>query len=247
MNCDEAKLLTSAYGDGELESLRALSVERHLAGCPECAASREAFVVLRSEIRRCAPYYAAPAALRERVARLVPAAAEPAQPRSLFFSGVALGCAATILVWFIATTAVGRFTEEGLAREAVTSHVHATLADRLLSVASTDSHTVKPWLTAHLDYAPPVKDLAAQGFPLMGARIDRLDERAVAVLVYGYRNHRIGVFVRPHEGGELATTMSTVRGFNVAHARRGGMEWVAVSDLNAETLHDLAASLARSD
>jgi len=244
MNCHEARVLLPAYGDGELDPLRTADFERHLSACAECTAGLDAFHALRRKIRAHAPYHAAPAALRERIERIGKAHAEPARPRRTFFAGLALGCAATVLAWFVTTAAIDRIDGSAFERAVVATHVHATLGDRLVTVASSDRHTVKPWLTARLDYAPPVKDMASEGFPLLGGRIDTLDNRAVAALVYGYRDHRIGVFVRPHDGADLPAEMGVVRGFNVAHLRRGGMEWWAVSDLNAEQLRGLVTSLA---
>jgi anti-sigma factor RsiW len=247
MNCQEALLLVPAYGDGELDPLQSAQIERHLGACAECAASLDAFFALRAKIRDGAPYYTAPPALRARVASLASTTSRRLPRPRGFLSGLALGCAATLLVWFVSTATMDRLESRTVERDVVASHVQATLGDRLLSVASSDRHTVKPWLTARLDYAPPVKDLAAEGFPLLGGRVDRLDDRAVAALVYGYRDHRIGVFVRPHDGGDLAPVLTTVRGFNVAHARQDRMDWWAVSDLNADALRGLVTSLSRSD
>jgi anti-sigma factor RsiW len=89
--------------------------------------------------------------------------------------------------------------------------------------------------------------LAGEGYPLLGGRVDTLDGHDVAALVYGYRDHRIGVFVRPHAGFDVLPETTVERGFNVVHTRRNRMEWWVVSDLNAPQLREFAASLARDD
>ena len=114
--------------------------------------------------------------------------------------------------------------------------MRATLSHHLVDVASSDRHTVKPWLSSRLDYAPPVSDLAAEGLVLEGARLERLQQGTVATLVYRYREHHIDVFVRPQAGTSLPQRPDVVRGFNVAFTQGAGMQWIAVSDLNAAQL-----------
>jgi anti-sigma factor RsiW len=127
----------------------------------------------------------------------------------------------------------------------VANHARATLADRLTDVASSDQHTVKPWLSARLDYSPPVHDFSADGLPLMGGRIDYLDGRPVATLVYKYRDHTIDVFIRPVASRKLSSSpkSANLRGFNVAHGTAAGMECWAVSDVGTDVLASLVAHL----
>jgi anti-sigma factor RsiW len=113
---------------------------------------------------------------------------------------------------------------EDIAVEAVTSHVRATLGHQLIQVASSNQHTVKPWLSARLDYSPPVPDLKNEGFELVGGRVDYVDRHPVATLVYRIRDHNIDVFVRPESARAPPTALRTVRGFNVAHATGSGMD-----------------------
>jgi anti-sigma factor RsiW len=137
-----------------------------------------------------------------------------------------------------------------LAAEAVADHVRATLSNHLTDVATSDRHTVKPWLSARLDYSPPVQDLSGEGFALTGARVDYLEKCAVATLVYRYRQHVVDVFVRPGTGGAARSSrppVSTVRGFNVVRASGAGMDWLAVSDTNAEALMAFVERLAGGD
>ena len=145
----------------------------------------------------------------------------------------------------IGTTVLEWRANEDFAAAAVATHVRATLGDRLIEVASSDRHTVKPWLSARLDYSPPVQDLASEGFTLIGGRLDYLERRNVATLVYRYHQHTIDVFVRPETSRAAAPELRTVRGFNVARASGPSMEWLAVSDAEPAVLTAFVQRLAR--
>jgi len=157
--------------------------------------------------------------------------------------GAVAGCAATLFAWMIGTTVLDWRAGQDLVAEAVTSHVRATLGNQLIQVASSNQHTVKPWLSARLDYSPPVQDLSQEGFPLTGGRVDYLDRHPVATLVYRFRDHNIDVFVRP-ESSHPPPAPRTVRGFNVASAKGSGMEWIGVSDVSADVLANFVQRLA---
>ncbi len=252
MNCNDAQALIGAYADGETNRLRKHSIEAHLRACPECAAKHEQVLTLRARLRAEVPRYSAPAGLRGRVQARIETTPPSRRQTSLAWGGrwgwaaggALAGCAATMLAWFVGTTVLEWRVNQDVAVEAVTSHVRATLANQLVQVASSDQHTVKPWLSAHLDYSPPVRDFASDGFPLVGGRVDYLDGRAVATLVYRFRNHTIDVFVRP-ESARAPPAMRTLRGFNVAHATGSGMDWLAVSDANADVLASFVQRVAR--
>ena len=251
MNCNEAGTLVARYADGEIDSLQGHSIEQHLRGCAACAAKHQGVLALRAQIRAEVPYFPAPPALRERVRALLanardvpPARARPERDRWRWLTGGALaGCTATMLAWVLGTAVIDWRANEDVAVEAVATHVRATLNNHLIEVASSDQHTVKPWLSARLDYSPPVRDLANEGFTLSGGRLDTLDKQQVATLVYRYRLHTIDVFVRP-ELAHAPSALRTVRGFNVAHATGSGMDWLAVSDVSADVLTAFVQRLA---
>jgi anti-sigma factor RsiW len=161
--------------------------------------------------------------------------------------GALAGCTATMLAWVLGTAVIDWRTNDDLATEVVASHVRATLGSHLVEVASSDQHTVKPWLSARLDYSPPVQDLTNEGFALTGGRLDTLEHRPVATLVYRYRQHTIDVFVRPESAHAPTPALRTVRGFNVARANGSGMDWLAVSDVSADVLSAFVQRLARAD
>ncbi|HEX4583669.1 MAG TPA: zf-HC2 domain-containing protein [Burkholderiaceae bacterium] len=254
MNCDEAGTLVTPYADGEISGLRRRSVEKHLRACALCAASHQDVLALRARLRAEVPTFKAPPQLRARVRSLLAAtgAAAPAGPRLLrdhwrwLARGALAGCTATVLAWVAASAVIDWRSNQDIAAEAVAAHTRATLSDHLIQVASSDQHTVKPWLSARLDYSPPVQDLASEGFALSGGRLDTLDKRQVATLVYRYRQHTIDVFVRP-ESARAPSEPRTVRGFNVAHATGSGMDWLAVSDVSPDVLTAFVQRLARAE
>lgn len=255
MDCHEATALLQAYGDGELDPVRSAEMERHLLGCAACAARRDELSALRTRIRAEVPYHRAPAAVRARALAALDAAVSTNAPSrrphgrwSWLTAGALAGCAATVLAWLVGTAVLDWQTDHDLVTEAVTNHTRATLGNRLIDVASSDQHTVKPWLSARLDFSPPVQDLSAEGFPLAGGRLDYLDRHPVATLVYHYRLHTIDVFVRPlaAKAPEAAPPkLATQRGFNVVHETGSGMDWWAVSDVSADVLTDFLRRLAR--
>src|SRR6266536_4578026 len=180
------------------------ATDQNVFGCADCAVRRDELASLRSRIRSEVPYYTAPPALHARVTAALARAPDatpperPARDRWRWLTAGALaGSAATVFAWFVGSAVLDWQVGTDLVAETVANHARATLGNRLTDVASSDQHTVKPWLSARLDYSPPVRDLANEGFALLGARLDSLDRRPVAVLVYGYRQHTIDVFVHP--------------------------------------------------
>jgi anti-sigma factor RsiW len=256
VKCENAQTLVAAYADGELDGIRRHSVEKHLRTCARCAAAHAEILTLRARVRKEAPYFAAPPGLQERVRATIastPAARTTARARRWSWmsgggagaaavrsrwqwlsSGAIAGCAATVLAFVVGNAALDWRAGHDLATQAVESHVRATLDRRLIDVASSDRHTVKPWLSERLDYSPPVRDLAAGGFPLLGGRLTTLEGKPVATLVYGYRKHTIDVFVQP--AARQAPPLRELRGFNVAHVTDSGWDWLAVSDAGPEVL-----------
>jgi anti-sigma factor RsiW len=255
MNCKQAETLIAAYADGEVDALRGYSIKKHLLGCAGCAAGHEQVLALRARIRAEAPYFGASPALHARVRAMVAAvrASVPTQSRPTgdrwrwLTGGVLAGCTASVFAWMLGTTVLAWRANEDFAVAAVATHVRATLGDHLIEVASSDQHTVKPWLSARLDYSPPVQDLATEGFALIGGRLDYLERRPVATLVYRYRQHTIDVFVRPETSHASMSALRTVRGFNVAGARGPSMDWLAVSDAEPAVLSAFVPRLAGED
>jgi anti-sigma factor RsiW len=255
MNCKQLETLVAAYADGELDALRTYPMKQHLRGCNGCAAKHRSILALRERIRAEVPKFVASPALHARVRAAVGAVSAYAPPRPRptvdrwrwLTGGVLAGCAASVFAWMLGTTVLAWRANEDFAVAAVSAHVRATLSNHLIEVASSDRHTVKPWLSARLDYSPPVQDLANEGFPLIGGRLDYLDRRPVATLVYRYGQHTIDVFVRPDTSSAPMSPLRTVHGFNVARASGLGMDWLAVSDAEPAALSAFVQRLARED
>jgi anti-sigma factor RsiW len=192
------------------------------------------------------PYYTAPDGLRERVQAAVrrPRARRPAPWRP---AALMTGLAAALVLLVAGAWRLGgqrRAADVELAA-VLDGHLRSLGPGHLADVASTDQHTVKPWFAGKLDFSPPVVDPAAEGFPLVGGRVDVLDGRNVAALIYSRRSHVINVFVRPLGPGESgAGRDGERRGYNVVSWSDGGMRFWAVSDLNVRELEQLRSLLA---
>jgi anti-sigma factor RsiW len=235
MNCKDVLNLVHGYIDGELDLVKSLEIEQHLDACPACKVQYDQARELGSGIRAHALYYAAPPALRTRIAANLPREAASGA-RMWRWGGMAAALAlSTVLGLGFGLAFLQPGADERLAREVVAAHVRSLMADHLMDIASSDQHTVKPWIDGKLDFAPPVEDLAAQGYVLAGGRLDYLDGRSVMALVYRRHAHVINLFVWPQaSAAESGVRSDSGQGYNVAHFTRAGMAFWAVSDLNPE-------------
>jgi mycothiol system anti-sigma-R factor len=262
MNCEEATKLMDGYLDGELDPMTSQKIEQHLRECHKCERAYAAHTAVANAISRDAPYYKAPAELRQRIQSSLRDAvgvrdsrgsarenhALPTSPRAerrlvlpeISWNWLALA-AAIILAAIIASSFLSRLrppaSDQFLATQLIASHVRSLMADHLTDVASSDQHTVKPWLDTKLDFAPPVVDLSEEGFPLIGGRLDYLDKRPVAALIYGRRKHFINVFVWPAASNETKAPIAITRqGYQLLHWADSDFNYWAVSDVNANDL-----------
>ena len=147
--------------------------------------------------------------------------------------------AAAVMVLALVPFLRGPSTDELLTREVVSSHVRSLMATHLADVASSDHHTVKPWFAGKLDFSPPVEDLAKQGYPLVGGRLDYLKNRPVAALVYQRQKHFINLFIWPADSApDVRANTVSLQGYNLAYWAKSGMTYWAVSDLNSSELQE---------
>jgi anti-sigma factor RsiW len=247
MTCDEAEILLHALIDGELDAGHAREVEDHIAGCPNCTAQLQAYREMSKAVADADLRYAAPPELRRRIEASLPQteASLPqtrAPNRRSVLKGFAMGSAVS------AIAATGLFAivlrgddDQRIMSEVVSAHLRSLQAGHLTDVISTDQHTVKPWFNGKLDVSPPVIDLTAQGFTLIGGRLDYVDTRAIGAIVYRRRQHVINLFVAQTPGTERrAAKTETIQGFNIRHWTDRGLNYWAVSDLAADELAEFS-------
>ena len=239
MNCEEASALMHALIDGELDAGHAREVEAHIAGCPDCAVRLREFNELRQAMTPASLRYTAPASLRARIEGKLPAPRSVPSRRAVL-GGFAAGAGATAIAASGLLLMVMRGDEQKhILDEVVSAHLRSLQAQHLIDVASSDQHTVKPWFNGRLDAAPPVADLTAQGFTLLGGRLDYVDAKPVAAIVYRRRVHIINLFCAPAPGsGHRGATMESLHGFNVRRWSENGLNLWAVSDIEADELQD---------
>jgi anti-sigma factor RsiW len=245
MTCDEAALLVQALVDGELDAGHAREVEAHAKSCARCGAELAAAQELRRALAGRRLSFAAPEGLRAKIERQMPAPRQT-QSRRAVLKGFVVGSAASALAAATVGVVVLRHDDENrILGEAVSAHLRSLQADHLTDVLSTDRHTVKPWFNGRIDLAPPVVDLAGQGFTLIGGRLDYIDGKPVAALVYRRRVHVINLFVAQRLGfANASPKLEGVQGFNVLRWNELGLDFLAISDLNREELQEFGNKYA---
>jgi anti-sigma factor RsiW len=241
MICEEARSLIHGYADGELDLAGSMEIEAHLNACPMCARELASLRLLSKSLGDPALYHAAPKLLADEIRASL--GATPIPRRQLPWRTLAI--AASIL-FFIALAALTIHstapTASQIAQHITSAHVRSMMANHLADVASTDQHTVKPWFNGKLDFSPPVIDLAEQGFPLLGGRLDYIEDHAAAALIYKRHQHVINLFVWPDTStADSVPTQMERQGYHLLHWANAGMNFWAVSDLNFDELKQFAA------
>src|SRR5215472_15497208 len=226
--------LLHAYVDGELDLANARETERHLEGCAVCRGTEKAIRELRSAVTSEAIVYHAPAHLRRNVRaalrREAKSTRQSLSPWLMFATGAAF---AAMILGFVLFQTTRAARTEAIVDQVVANHVRSLLAAQLVDVVSSDQHTVKPWFDGKIDFAPEVRDLSANGFPLVGGRLDYLGDKTVVALVYQRNKHPINLFITPAIGSRDSSPVSfTRRGYNILAWTHGEMNYWAVSDLN---------------
>ena len=243
MNCNLAQHVLHGYLDGELDAAGAADFERHLAGCKVCVAELEAQEALRGSLKRAQLFEKAPAGLREQFQAKKQIAEMPVRRReSDAWKWLAAAAALVLLLygtWRTFPGFVGDGRETRLSAQLVDEHIRSLQPGHLNDVVSSDQHTVKPWFDGKLDFSPEVRDFAAQGFPLQGGRLEVVEGRSVAALVYGRRKHIINVFLWPSAEGGKSMQSGSRQGYNWIRWNNGNFEMWAVSDVNSAELREL--------
>jgi anti-sigma factor RsiW len=256
-NCPEVHLLLQADADGELTPAESAMAEAHLDHCLPCLRLRAQILALRPQIRRDVRSFEPPDELLTIIRARLAAIAPPPEPvpvlandnsrpwwrrmRSAGPFGGGFAAAACLALTFLMPQA------SSLSDAVVSDHIRALQPGHLIDVVSTDQHTVKPWFDGRLDFAPPVKDFKAVGFPLQGGRLDYLNGNQAAALIYKRGQHIIDLFVWPEDGHFGAgITSGSLHGYNYVRWHQDGMAFWAVSDLEADDLNGFAR-LTQSD
>jgi anti-sigma factor RsiW len=237
MNCEEAEVLLHALIDGELDAGHARDVENHVADCPRCAAALRDYREMSKAIAEAGVRYSAPPPLRRRIEAALPQPVA-APSRRAVLRGFVVGSAVS------AMAATGLFAIilrnddiERIQSEVVSAHLRSLQAGHLTDVISTDQHTVKPWFNGKLDVSPPVIDLTAEDFKLIGGRLDYVDARPIGAVVYKRRAHVINLFVAQTANTERHNAkITTLQGFNIRRWSDRGLNYWAVSDIGADEL-----------
>ena len=244
MNCQESKSQLQAYLDGELDLTRSLEQEEHLGECSACSQALNSLRLLQQSLRKDSLRFQPPAVLEKRVRS---ALHREGGTRAQIFRWRWLIpglTAASLIIVFAGYFLTRTPADISVSGEIVSSHVRSLMtSSHLIDVPSEDPHTLKPWFDGKLDFSPPVKDLTAQGFTLIGGRLDYIANRPVAVLIYQRRKHVINLFVWPAANGDTKPAVQVRQGYNLIHWAKSGMTYWAVSDLNLAELQQLAEEL----
>ena len=248
MSCQITQEFIHAYVDGELDMSRSLEIEQHMQECQACASAYHNQIALRTAFKDSSLYHSAPPRLEKRIRSSLRREAKSEVGRHWFGwrwlpVGVALACVLLMaLVTWQAVPGLRPSGDEFLAQEIVSNHVRSLqLESHHIDVVSEDPHTVKPWFDGKLDFAPPVKDFSSQGFPLIGGRLEYVNNRAVAALIYQRQKHYINLYIWPANQSNASAEVTTKRqGYNLLHWTNSGMTYWAISDLNGVELHEFA-------
>ena len=243
MTCAEAEILLHALLDGELDAGHAREVEAHLEICPRCAAQLRAYRELQQAMPTAQLRFTAPMSLRHRIERALPSAPQRASSRRSVLKGFAMGSALSAAVAATLVIAIVRTDhDQRVLGDVLSAHLRSLQGDHLTDVQTSDQHTVKPWFNGKVDVAPPVVDLTAQGFRLIGGRLDYVDGRAVASIVYRRRTHVINLFIAQGATSERhGAKLEKVQGFNIRRWSVQGLDFWAVSDIDADELQEFGS------
>src|SRR5262245_54824603 len=245
MNCQESKRWLDAYLDGELDLPRAVELEGHLQDCPACAQAQQRLFSLREAIRAAA--FQAPQSLARRVRTALLSQTRSVRPQRTPFRwwlswGFGSAAATLCLAVILAQTVFQTGPEQRVLNEITDSHIRSLMGTHLVDVASSDQHTVRPWFEGKVDFAPPVPNLSAKGFEIIGGRLDYIAGRPTATLVYQIRKHYISLFIQPAASPRAMDieSRSYQRGYHVVSWAAHGMRYWAISEISDEELRDFA-------
>lgn len=242
MSCDLKQTRLHAYLDGELDAAGSADFSRHLQSCAICAAALGEEEKLREALQQSRLYSRAPAGLKLRIQESLPGSRADKKSAAPLWQWLAVAAAlllAAALGWRQIGFTGKRPYSDVAAIAAVDAHLRSLQPGHLVDVQSTDQHTVKPWFDGKLDFAPPVRDFAANDFPLLGGRLDVIEGRTVAALVYGRRKHFINLFVAKAAANDSWLGAGSSQGYHWTAWEKNGFAFCAVSDVSETDLDQL--------
>ena len=231
--CPDRELLLGGLVDGELDAANTALAEAHVARCEGCREELERLQAVRKLLATDGVRHSAPDALRARVAALSELSSMPAR-RNWLPGWLVPGAVGALAASLAMLTLVPMATPSPIDQELVSSHVRSLQPGHLTDVQTTSQHIVKPWFNGRIDFSPPVPELADKGFPLAGGRLDSIDGKTVAAIVYHRRLHTVNLFVWPAK--DTSGRSFVKDGFAVTEWSRNGLRFVAVSDIPASEL-----------
>jgi mycothiol system anti-sigma-R factor len=231
--CPDQMILLGGLLDGELDAANTALVEAHVARCSGCREELERQQAVRNLIARNGVRYSAPETLHQRIAAAVPELS-PRRARRPMLGWLAPAVGGALAASLAMLLLVPPSLHSGLEQQLISSHVRSLQPGHLTDVQTTNRHIVKPWFNGRIDFSPPVPELADQGFPLAGGRLDSIDGKTVAAIVYHRRLHTVNLFVWPGASGHDRT--ATEEGFAVTEWGDKGLRFAAVSDIAPDEL-----------
>ena len=250
MNCNEIGAWLHGYLDSELDLPKTIAIDQHLKGCIACSRAYENQRAVSQSIRAADLRYSCPNHLRSRItAQLGPVVGKPAASAKVARWWLTIAASILLLVvisLLLRPGIVGQSSRNAVSQEVVACHVRSLLADHLTDVASSDQHQVKPWFAGKLDFAPGVRNFSSEGFPLIGGRLDYLQHRSAAAVVYRRRQHIINLFIWPSDASGDGLQSESNNGYQLVHWNHAGTAYGAISDLNFSELYQFAELVRNS-
>jgi anti-sigma factor RsiW len=239
MDCEEARQSLDAYADRELEPAHQLEIERHLAECVLCRDAVERITKTNLAVRMNMPVYKAPPELKSRVQATL---RKEDKPKFKWFAEhrrpLAYAAALVVVSWVLASTwfSLSSNKDHALIAEAISNHFRSLMVTHLVDCASSDQYKVRPWFNGKLDYSPPVPDLTQAGYTLVGGRVDLLEQRPVAAIVYQHGKNVINLFVWPAKNRKIDMDAQSERGYQFCGWNNGGLNFFCISEISAADL-----------
>ncbi len=242
MQCNEIKTVLNAYLDKELSLVQKEQVMQHLKSCDSCSEDYAALSQVKDAVKFGNLYVSAPGHLKKCVSEKL----AQSEGASLFLSGLTNKLAYSIpgllfgvlLSWATMSYLDTRQDRDALLQSLTSAHIRSLMASHLTDIASSDTHTVKPWFHGQLDFSPPVIDLTSQGYPLIGGRLEYLSNGSAAALVYRHRQHTVNLFIQPKSAQTVRIQSTPYKGYNIIYWDDDVLSYWAVSDLNLSDLGD---------